>query len=107
MLNFVIIQGNLVADPIIGKTKKGVSVANITLTCRRTMRYTKRNADFVHATFWGAQADFINKTFHKGDNVTVQGRLEEQWQDLYACFRSLSSADNPSAFRYPLPYASG
>lgn len=78
MLNFIIVQGNFVADPVLSKTKKnGISVVNARLACRRDVRGTGRDADFFRVTFWGKQADYVARTFKKGDNITVEGRLEE------------------------------
>ena len=78
MLNFIVIQGNFVADPVLAKTKKnGKSVANVRLACKRDARGTGRDADFFRVTFWGAQAEYVARTFKKGDNITVEGRLEE------------------------------
>ena len=78
MLNFIIVQGNFVADPVLSKTKKnGISVVNARLACKRDVRGTGRDADFFRVTFWGKQADYVARTFKKGDNITVEGRLEE------------------------------
>lgn len=78
MLNFIIVQGNFVADPVLSKTKKnGISVANARLACKRDVRGTGRDADFFRVTFWGKQAEYVARTFKKGDNITVEGRLEE------------------------------
>lgn len=78
MLNFIAIQGNFVADPVLSKTKeKGKSVVNVRLACKRDSRRTSRDADFFRVTFWGDQAEYVARTFKKGDNITVEGRLEE------------------------------
>lgn len=78
MLNFIIIQGNLVSDPELSKTKKkGTSVVNARIACKRDVRGTGRDADFIRVSFWGDQAEYVFKTFKKGDNITVEGRLEE------------------------------
>ena len=78
MLNFIIIQGNLVSDPELSKTKKkGTSVVNARIACKREARGTGRDADFIRVSFWGDQAEYVFKTFKKGDNITVEGRLEE------------------------------
>ena len=78
MLNFIAIQGNFVADPVLSKTKeKGKSVVNVSLACKRDSRRTSRDADFFRVTFWGDQAEYVARTFKKGDNITVEGRLEE------------------------------
>lgn len=78
MLNFIIIQGNLVSDPELSKTKKkGTSVVNTRIACKRDVRGTGRDADFIRVSFWGDQAEYVFKTFKKGDNITVEGRLEE------------------------------
>lgn len=78
MLNFIIVQGNFVADPVLSKTKKnGISVVNARLACKRDARGTGRDADFFRVTFWGKQAEYVARAFKKGDNITVEGRLEE------------------------------
>ena len=78
MLNFIAVQGNFVADPVLSKTKgKGKSVVNVRIACKRDARRTGRDADFFRVTFWGDQAEYVVRTFKKGDNITVEGRLEE------------------------------
>lgn len=78
MLNFITIQGNFIADPVLSETKTNkVSVVNARLACRRDARRTGRDADFFRVTFWGKQAEYVANSFKKGDNIIVEGRLEE------------------------------
>lgn len=78
MLNFITIQGNFVADPVLSETKTNkISVVNARLACRRDVRRTGRDADFFRVTFWGKQAEYVASTFKKGDNIIVEGQLEE------------------------------
>lgn len=78
MLNFIVIQGNFVADPVLSETKKKKnSVVNARIACKRDAKGTGRDADFFRVTFWGSLAEYVSKEFKKGDNITVEGRLEE------------------------------
>lgn len=78
MLNQVMIQGNLTADPELMKTRTGVSVVNVRIACQReAYRPGRQNVDFVRLTFWAKEADRLCKCYRKGDTVAVVGRLEE------------------------------
>lgn len=76
MLNFITLQGNLTADPVLMKTKAGVSVVNARIACRREEPRHHQDADFIPLTFWGNQADYVCENYKKGNNITVIGRLE-------------------------------
>lgn len=76
MINFIVVQGNLVADPVLMKTKGGASVSNARIACRRDVKGTKQNADFIRLSCWDANAERLCD-YKKGDNITVIGRLEE------------------------------
>lgn len=78
MLNKIIIQGRLVADPDYRQTQSGVSVCRIRVACERSVankQTGERESDFIGCTCWRASADFVSKWFHKGDMILVEGSL--------------------------------
>lgn len=78
MLNKIIIQGRLVADPDYRQTQSGVSVCRIRVACERSIankQTGERESDFIGCTCWRTSADFVNKWFHKGDMILVEGSL--------------------------------
>lgn len=78
-MNKVILLGRLTRDPEIrysaGEEKK--EVARITLAVdRRFKRDGEQNADFINCVAFGKSAEFIEKYFHKGQKILVEGH----WQ---------------------------
>ncbi len=78
MLNLVVLQGRLVADPEIRQTPQGTSVATIRVACDRSFarQGEQRQTDFIDVVAWRQTADFVCKYFHKGDMILVDGRLQ-------------------------------
>ena len=65
--------GNLVADPKpLAMSRTGKSVCEISIGVNRP----NQEADFYHVTVWQHQAENVIASLHKGDRVTVYGRLE-------------------------------
>lgn len=78
MLNKIIIQGRLVADPDYRQTQSGVSVCRIRVACERSVankQTGERESDFIGCTCWRTSADFVSKWFKKGDMILVEGSL--------------------------------
>ncbi len=77
MLNCVVLQGRLVADPELRQTQQGIPVASFRIACDRVARAgEQKQADFFSVTAWRNSADFVCKYFHKGDMILVEGRLQ-------------------------------
>ncbi len=78
MLNTVILMGRLTADPELRHTPTNVPVTRFTLAVNRD--YVKQGAervtDFIDIVAWRSTAEFVNKYFHKGQLVAVQGSLQ-------------------------------
>ncbi len=79
VLNNVTILGRLVRDPEIRTTSTGKTVSQFTIA------FDKRGKDmgvnFIDATAWESRADFLSKYGHKGAQILVQGRLDQQtWE---------------------------
>lgn len=77
-LNKVIIQGRLVADPDMRTTTAGISVANLRVAVERNYRDGdgNREADFFNCTAWRGTSEFVQKYFHKGDLILIDGKLQ-------------------------------
>jgi len=76
--------GRLTRDTEIKASGNGIEFCKFTIAVDRA--YTKqgedRKCDFVDCTTFGKQAAFVNKYFHKGDGIVVEGRLEsDKWTD--------------------------
>ncbi|MEM7697202.1 MAG: single-stranded DNA-binding protein [Verrucomicrobiota bacterium] len=85
-LNTVTIAGHLTRDPELRRTTNGTAVTEIGVATNR--RYTdssgQQHEDVYYATitFWGRAAETIEKHFHKGKPIYVEGYLKnEEWTD--------------------------
>ena len=79
-LNRVGMQGRLVAEPEMRQTSSGVAVANFRLAVDRDFKDKEtgeRGADFFNLTAWRGTAEFIVAYFHKGDQMIVDGKLQQ------------------------------
>lgn len=79
MLNRVILQGRLVADPELRHTQSGTAVASFRIACNRDYRSkdpNAQNADFINIVAWRQTAEFISRYFTKGSMILVDGRLQ-------------------------------
>lgn len=77
MLNKVIIQGRLTADPELRQTASNISTCRFTVACDRnfTPQGQERQADFITVAAWRQTAEFISKYFSKGSMIVVEGSL--------------------------------
>ncbi|MEI7436720.1 MAG: single-stranded DNA-binding protein [bacterium] len=82
--NFVLLIGNLTADPEV-RNAGGSSVSDLRLAVND--RYKNKageeveNTCFVDVTVWGQTAENCGKYLHKGSPVLVEGRLQyDQWE---------------------------
>lgn len=79
-LNRVLLHGRLVAEPEMRQTSSGVSVANFRLAVERDYKEKdtgERGADFFNVTAWRNTAEFIVAYWHKGDQMIVDGKLQQ------------------------------
>lgn len=79
MLNMVVIQGRLVADPELRYTP-GSNIPVVRFRVAVDRNYTpqgqERKADFLDVVAWRQSAEFVSKYFRKGQMVLVQGQLQ-------------------------------
>lgn len=79
MLNKVILQGRLVADPELRRTQSGVAVVSFRIACDRNYKSKDQNAqtaDFISIVAWRQTAEFISRYFTKGSMILIDGTLQ-------------------------------
>lgn len=84
MLNVLIIEGRLCADPVLKTTASGKSVTTITLACERDRKDAngEKLTDFVDVVAWGGSAEFLCRYMRKGRMAVAKGRLQlRDWTD--------------------------
>ena len=85
-LNSVLIEGNMVRDPLFRSTQKGTSVCNFSIASNRFYKKDQLEAGFEQETgffdveVWGKLAEICSVQGRKGRGVRVVGRLkQERW----------------------------
>lgn len=71
MLNKVIIQGRLTADPELSANDR-YTICRFTVACQRD----KEKTDFIPVKCWNKTAELVNKYFGKGSPIIVEGRIQ-------------------------------
>lgn len=76
-MNVVSLVGRLVADPEIKYTDGGSTVSRFRVAVdRRIKSEGGPTADFITCKSFGKTAEFIEKYFHKGSKIGLQGRIQ-------------------------------
>ena len=82
-LNSILIEGNMVRDPLLKTTPKGNIVCNFTIASNRYHRQesnVEREVSFFDIEVWGKLASACADHGRKGRGVRVVGRLkQERW----------------------------
>ena len=83
MLNRIVVMGRCGKDPEIRMTKKGTSVASVTLAVDRDYSADQnKETDWIDVVAFGKTAEFVEKYFSKGQMAVVSGRLQiRNWED--------------------------
>lgn len=78
MLNRIILQGRLGADPELRTTNTGTEVATVNIAVDRDKKSPdgERKADWFTVVAWRKTAEFLTRYFTKGSTVIVEGRLQ-------------------------------
>lgn len=78
MLNHITLMGRLTHAPELRRTESGISVAGFSLAVSRdfTDSMGKRETDFIDCVAWRSAAEFLCKSFAKGQLAVVDGRLQ-------------------------------
>lgn len=76
-MNKVILMGRLTKDPEVNTTANGNTIARFNLAVdRRYKSDGQPTADFPSCVAFGKTAEFINKYFHKGMKILLEGRIQ-------------------------------
>lgn len=73
-MNQVILVGRLVYEPEVKTSQSGISTLNTRIAVSRNDK--DRTTDFIHIHAFRTTAEFIGKYFHKGDPISVNGKLQ-------------------------------
>jgi single-strand DNA-binding protein len=79
-MNKIILAGRLTRDPELRTTDSGTEVCNFSIAVDRRFKDKngEKQADFISCTAWQKTGVFVNTYFHKGDGITIDGRLESR-----------------------------
>jgi len=87
-LNSILIEGNLVKDPLLKSTPKGTQVCTMQLASNRYYKLDNRAPDFEKETSyfdvetWSKLAEACHSKGKKGRGLRVVGRLkQDRWND--------------------------
>ena len=76
-MNAVSIVGRLTADPKTYNANSGSVIVNFTVACdRRFKQEGQPEADFITCKAFGKTGEFVEKYFHKGMKIGLQGRIQ-------------------------------
>ena len=76
MLNEIILQGRLTADPELKVTDTNKSLTRFSLAVERDFSTgDEKETDFINIVAWNGTAEFITKYFTKGRQMLVKGSL--------------------------------
>ncbi|MCX7655934.1 MAG: single-stranded DNA-binding protein [Treponemataceae bacterium] len=82
-LNSILIEGNLVRDPLLKTTPKGTPVCTFSLASNRYYKQEsgfEKEVSFFNVEAWSKLAETCYNLGHKGRGVRVVGRLkQERW----------------------------
>ncbi len=84
-LNSIIIEGNLVRDPLLKTIPNGHQVCSFALASNRFYKQndeTEKEVSFFEVETWSRLAEICGQTLKKGRGVRVVGRLkQDRWED--------------------------
>ncbi len=82
-LNSILIEGNMVRDPLLRNTPKGTAVCSFSLASNRYFRQEtgyEKEVSFFEVETWSKLAQACNNLGKKGRGVRVVGRLkQDRW----------------------------
>lgn len=77
MLNKIILQGRLTADPELKHTTGDIAVTNFSIAVEENRSdNNEHKTDFFRCTAWRSTAEFICSYFNKGKPILIEGGLK-------------------------------
>jgi single-strand DNA-binding protein len=84
-LNSILVEGNLVRDPLSRSTAKGTQLCTFTVASNRYYKQDnnlEREVSYFDVETWSKLAETCSRMGHKGRGVRVVGRLkQDRWTD--------------------------
>jgi single-strand DNA-binding protein len=84
-MNRIILKGRLTRDPEIRFTQtNNAKVASLNVAVNRKFKNQEGeyDSDFFNCTAFGTSAEFIEKYFKKGQEILIEGRIQNRsWDD--------------------------
>lgn len=81
MVNHMVLQGRLVADPELRTTQSGTSVCSFRVAWSEKYKETETKL-FLSCTAWRGTGEMVSKYFTKGREILVEGKLSvRDWED--------------------------
>lgn len=81
MVNKLILQGRLVADPELRQTQSGASVCSFRVAWSEKYKETETKL-FLPCTAWRGTGEMIAKHFSKGKEIILEGKISTRsWKD--------------------------
>ena len=81
-MNKVLLTGRLTRDPEIRSTASGKTVASLSLATNEYIGNGKERAEFHSIVAWGRLAETCGRFLGKGQQITVEGRIQTRtWDD--------------------------
>ena len=80
MVNRMILQGRLCADPEMRRTQNGTAVCSFRVAWSETVK-DRETKLFLNCVAWQCTAEMICKYFRKGKELAVEGRLSTREYD--------------------------
>lgn len=77
-LNKVFLEGRITFEPELKTTTSGTEVVRLSVACERDYKNAEgnRDADFVDVAAFKNNATFVQKYFHKGDAILIEGSIQ-------------------------------
>ena len=80
--NRTILAGNLTKDPELRQTANGTSVSTFSVAMNERQKDGSNRVSFVECQAFSKSAENIARYFKKGQQILVEGRLQQQtWKD--------------------------
>lgn len=82
-LNSMLLEGNVVRDPVLKETPKGTPVCTFSIASNRYYKQddtTEKETSFFEVETWGKLAETCGKSCRKGRGVRIVGRMkQDRW----------------------------
>ena len=76
-MNKVLLVGRFTKDPEIKYANSGLTIASFNVAVdRKYKKEGEQSADFISCKAFGKTAEFIEKYFHKGMRIGIEGRIQ-------------------------------